>query len=172
MQELTVRDARPGDRDAIRDLTLAAYEEYAVPMRAFWEGYRQNIVATLADPGPAQQIVAEQDGALQGTVLLYPPRSIRLAKDEAPVDMSFPEIRLLAVTPATRGRGVGAALMRECVRRARQSGEAVLSLHTTQLMQAAVRMYARLGFVRAPELDFHPAPGVTLEGYRLDLGAP
>jgi ribosomal protein S18 acetylase RimI-like enzyme len=88
------------------------------------------------------------------------------------VDMSFPEIRLLAVTPAARGRGVGAALMRECVRRARQSGEAVLSLHTTQLMQAAVRMYARLGFVRAPELDFHPAPGVTLEGYRLDLGAP
>jgi hypothetical protein len=37
------------------------------------------------------------------------------------------------------------------------------------MMQAALRMYERMGFVRAPELDFHPAPGVTVQGYRLDL---
>jgi hypothetical protein len=38
-------------------------------------------------------------------------------------------------------------------------------------MQAALRLYERLGFVRAPELDFRPAPGVTVKGYRVDLGA-
>jgi ribosomal protein S18 acetylase RimI-like enzyme len=64
---------------------------------------------------------------------------------------------------------VGAALMQECVRRVRKAGGRVLSLHTTHLMQAALRMYERMGFVRAPELDFHPAPGVTVKGYRLDL---
>jgi GNAT superfamily N-acetyltransferase len=169
MPELLLRDAHPGDRDAIRDLTLAAYQEYATPMRAFWEGYRQNILATLADTGPAQQIVAEQEGALVGTVLLYPPRRVRLARDEAPLDVPCPEVRLLAVAPAARGRGIGSALMRECVRRARQSGHVALSLHTTELMLAAMRMYARLGFARAPELDFHPAPGVTVQGYRLEL---
>jgi hypothetical protein len=64
--------------------------------------------------------------------------------------------------PLARGRGVGAALMQECVRRVRKTGGRVLSLHTTDMMQAALRMYERMGFVRAPELDFHPAPGVTV----------
>jgi hypothetical protein len=30
-------------------------------------------------------------------------------------------------------------------------------------------MYERRGFVRAPELDFHPAPEITIKGYRLSL---
>ena len=37
------------------------------------------------------------------------------------------------------------------------------------VMQVALRLYGRLGFVRAPQLDFRPAPSVTVKGYRLDL---
>jgi hypothetical protein len=36
-------------------------------------------------------------------------------------------------------------------------------------MQTALRMYERMGFVRAAELDFTPEPGVMVKGYRLDL---
>jgi ribosomal protein S18 acetylase RimI-like enzyme len=61
--------------------------------------------------------------------------------------------------------------MQECVRRARGSGTGALTLHTTDLMRTAMRMYERMGFVRAAELDFHPAPGLTVKGFRLDLGA-
>src|SRR6266850_792009 len=59
--------------------------------------------------------------------------------------------------------------MRECIRRARAGGASVLSLHTTDLMRVAKAMYERMGFVRAPELDFRPAPGVTIEGFRGEL---
>jgi len=163
-----IRDARRGDGDAIREVTLAAYQEYAASMPALWNGYRQNIVATLADVGPAEQLVAEHDGTIVGTVLLYPPRRLTSPQGD-PVEMPWPEIRLLAVAPAARGRGIGAALVQECVRRARGTGAPVLSLHTTDLMKTAMRMYERMGFVRAPELDFHPAPGLTVKGYRLDL---
>jgi predicted N-acetyltransferase YhbS len=163
-----IRDARPEDRDAIRDVTLAAYQEYAPRMPGFWEGYRENIVASLADVGSAEQLVAEQDHAVVGTVLLYPPRRMKLSR-AASLDMPWPEVRLLAVLPAARGRGVGAALMRECMQRVRSSGGLVLSLHTTDLMQTALRMYERMGFVRAAELDFTPEPGVMVKGYRLDL---
>ena len=45
----------------------------------------------------------------------------------------------------------------------------VLTLHTIEIMEAAMRLYERLGFVRAPELDFQPAPGVIIKGYRLGL---
>jgi hypothetical protein len=36
-------------------------------------------------------------------------------------------------------------------------------------MAAAHRLYARLGFVRVPERDWEPVPGVQLLGFRLDL---
>lgn len=156
---MLVREARPDDRDAIRDVTLAAYQEYAARMPGFWEAYRQNIEATLGDVGSAEQLVVEHEGAVVAAVLLYPPRR----------EMPWPEVRLLAVAPAARGRGFGAALMQECVRRAGRAGAGALTLHTTDLMQTAMRMYERMGFVRAPELDFHPAPGATVKGYRLEL---
>ncbi len=83
--------------------------------------------------------------------------------------LTWPEVRLLAVAPSARGRGVGAALMNECIHRARSAGATALTLHTTDLMQAAMRLYERLGFERAHDLDLEPAPGIIAKGYRLDL---
>ena len=169
MTGLQMRDARPNDRDAIEAVTLSAYQEYAALMPARWEGYRQNILATLADVQPAAQIVADQESHIVGTVLLYPAETVIANPGSVPVTLTWPEVRLLAVTPTARGQGVGAALMQECVRRARQSGARVLTLHTADIMQAAMRLYARMGFQRAPDLDFQPAPGVTIKRYRLSL---
>jgi predicted N-acetyltransferase YhbS len=169
MTGLQIREASPRDRDAIEAVTLSAYQEYAALMPAHWEGYRQNILATLADVQPAAQIVADQDGDIVGTVLLYPADTVIANPRRVPVTLIWPEVRLLAVAPTARGQGVGAALMQECVRRARQSGARVLTLHTADIMQAAMRLYARMGFQRAPDLDFQPAPGVTAKGYRLSL---
>jgi len=169
MPGLDIRDARPSDHDVILALTLAAYQEYAPLMPAHWGGYRQNILSTLADVKPAEQIVAEQHGHMVGTVLLYPAGTVFPSADGLPVTLRWPEVRLLAVTPGARGQGVGTALMGECVRRARQAGAAALTLHTTDIMEAAIRLYERMGFMRASELDFHPAPGATVKGYRLKL---
>jgi GNAT superfamily N-acetyltransferase len=152
-------------------VTLAAYKEYAsrMPVR-LWQAYRRNIVEALADPAPAEQIVAEEDGTIVGAVLLYPAQTVAGGAPGAPTARTAPEVRLLAVTPRARGRGVGAALMDECVRRARGAGAAAITLHTADLMEAAMRLYARMGFVRAAELDFNPAPGLTIKGFRLALG--
>ncbi len=166
MTELHIRDARADDQDAIRQVTLAAYQEYAAVMQAHWEGYRQSILATLADVKPAEQIIAEQGGTLAGTVLLFPAGTVLTTPDGASITLTWPDIRLLAVAPATRGHGVGAALVRECLRRGRQAGSAAVTLHTTDMMQVAMSMCERMGFVRAPETDFQPAPGFTIKGYR------
>ena len=62
------------------------------------------------------------------------------------------------------------------VGRARRSGAAVLCLHTSELMTAAVAMYEAMGFRRVPSFDFvpgGPARGdgqrLTVIAYRLDL---
>jgi GNAT superfamily N-acetyltransferase len=168
---LRIRGARSDDRGAIEAVTLAAYQQYAALMPAHWEGYRQNILATLGAAQPDAQIVAEEEGRVVGTVLLYPVGSVMARPGGGSITLAEPEVRLLAVAPEARGQGVGVTLMHECIRRARQSGAMALTLHTTDIMQAAMRLYERLGFRRAPELDIQLAPGVTIKGYRLGLEA-
>jgi len=166
---VSLREARPADHDAIVEVTLAAYQEYATQV-PIWAPYRQNILATLANPQPATQLVAENNATIVGTVLLYPARPAGTAA--APGQGRWPEVRLLAVAPSARGQGVAHALMQECVRRARDARADALTLHTVPAMRAAVRLYTRMGFQPAPELDFQPAPGFTVKGYRLTLGPP
>ena len=160
MSSLAIRDARPADAPAIEAVTLAAYQEYSVQLPPpFWEAYRANIVSTLADVKPAAQLVAE----LAGRIAAFPSR------DGAAATARWPEVRLLAVDPGARGHGVGDALMQAGIQRARATGAGALTLHTTPMMAAAMRLYTRLGFVHVPELDFEPAPGLTVRGFRLTL---
>lgn len=170
-RELRIRTAKEGDHVAIREVTLSAFQEYAARMPVHWEGYRKGILATLANVSPAEQIVAEREGAIVGAVLLYPAGSIFSPPDRAPMTLTWPEMRLLAVPPAARGLGIGAALVQECIGRARRSGSKALTLHTSDVMQVAMRMYERIGFVRAPELDFRLSENVTVKGYRFNLDA-
>ncbi len=165
---MNVRNAKAGDRKSILDLTLASYEEYSTVM-SYWEHYRENIIATLAGAEEHNQIVAEEDGRIVGAVLLYPAGGVFSSPDEETITLQWPEVRLLAVAPDARRRGVGFALMAECVRRARASGARFLTLHTNDLMRSAIRLYENMGFKRYPELDFVVDEKVVVKGYRLDL---
>jgi GNAT superfamily N-acetyltransferase len=172
MNNLQIRDARETDHDTILSVTLSAYEQYALQMNGMWKFYRDNIVATLADVKPAEQIVAETQDGIVGTVLLFPAGTQVHAPDGTSVTLPSPEIRLLAVAPSARGQGIAKALMQECIRRARQSGVDAITLHTTDMMNVAMQMYERMGFVRVPALDFAPAPGRVVKGFRFDLKSP
>ena len=163
-----VRDADSADRDAIRDLTLSAYSEYAEVMEPdSWAGLSAAVHAALASSDPMERIVADDHGTLIGSVLLYP-ASAR-AYGDLTAEASIPELRLLAVAREARGRGVGRALVDECIRRARFSGAAALGLHTSKSMAAAMQLYERMGFERAPELDFQPPGAELVWGFRLKL---
>lgn len=170
MSALAIRDARPADVPAIESVTLAAYQQYAAQLPPpYWEAYRANIMGTLADVTPAAQLVAEDGDRIMGAVLLYPAGTAFPGREGATAIVGWPEVRLLAVDPGARGQGVGEALMQACIRRARAAGAGALTLHTTPMMEVAMRLYARLGFVHEPELDFEPAPGLTVRGFRLTL---
>jgi len=131
--------------------------------------YRQSIQATLANVGTAVQIVAEDSGALLGTVLLFPAGAAMGTPGGTSITLELPEVRLLAVAPAARGKGVAHRLMEECIRRARGAGAPALTLHTADIMAVAMRLYERMGFTRAPELDIRPAPEILAKGYKIAL---
>ena len=77
---------------------------------------------------------------------------------------------MLAVAPATRGRGVGEALVRICLDRFRDDGCRGVVISTLAEMAAAHRLYERLGFVRDPERDWSPLDGVDLIAFRIPGG--
>jgi ribosomal protein S18 acetylase RimI-like enzyme len=82
------------------------------------------------------------------------------------------EFRMLAVDPSAQRRGVGEALARACIERAASIGCSAVVICARDFSAAAHRLYARLGFVRVPELDWSPVAGVNLLALRLILRPP
>ena len=114
--------------------------------------YRTELADVTSRLGIADVFVAELDGTLVGTVTL-----VRDAADDShPWPPGGAVLRLLAVAPAARGQGLGAALTRECIEGARGRGAKYIGLHTAPLMASARGLYERLGFRRASEHDFEP----------------
>ena len=72
--------------------------------------------------------------------------------------------RALAVAPQRRSSGTGLALVTACVERAAARGAGALGLHTATFMTAAVDLYERCGFRRAPTFDMTPADIFEVQG--------
>jgi len=90
------------------------------------------------------------EGKIVGTITLVPPGSkfAELAHDD-----EF-ELRMLAVSPMERGRGIGAELTRAALDMAVERGARRVVLSTMDTMQAAHRLYERIGFRRREDLDW------------------
>ena len=162
-----VRDAKVEDLDHVALLIRDAYQEYQANFPPeVWEGYARDIMDVRSRLDISELIVAENAGGLVGAVTFYPNAT---PSDQGGWPPGWTGIRLLAVHPDARGIGVGRVLMDECLRRSRLRGARTLGLHTTELMAIARGMYERMGFVRVPEFDFQPGPGVVVMAYRLDL---
>jgi GNAT superfamily N-acetyltransferase len=166
--DVIIRGAREDERAGIADLTRRAYAEYAGIMTPpAWSALSNAVDAALDSDEPVERIVAEDRGRIIGSAMLYP-AAANAYGDESRRARS-PEVRLVAVHPEERGRGVARALMDECVRRARAAGASELGLHTSRSFRAAINMYKSMGFERAPEQDFQPPGAEVVEGYRLLL---
>ena len=170
VSHVVIRDARPDDRGEVRALTLEAYAEYATVMTpGAWAGLERAVHAALDSQTHVHRIVAEHDGRVVGSVLLYPPSADAYGGDAHRVP--WPELRLLAVSAGARGLGVGRLLVEECIQRARADGASAIGLHTSQSMGDAMRLYARAGFERVAEYDFQPEGAELVEAYVLHLDA-
>ena len=167
---LVVREASAEDKARALELTLESYIQYEEMMEPRdWKAYEHHIRATLTDTGSALHLIVENElGALIGSVLLYPAGEVDYKTPGAQAG-AFPEIRLLAVPPAARGQGVGQTLMDACLEQARSEGAEQIGLHTMAPMEAARRMYERMGFRPLPELDFQPFKTLAAEAFILDL---
>ncbi|MFJ3686556.1 GNAT family N-acetyltransferase [[Kitasatospora] papulosa] len=165
--DVTIRPVRAEEYEALGEITAQAYlgdglldfgtgDPYLEQLRAVGRRAAEALVLAAVDAG----------GELLGGVTYVAPGS-PWADVAGPDEAKF---RMLAVSGTARGRGAGEALVRACVDRARAAGGlSGIVLSTRSSMEAAHRIYRRLGFVRTPERDWSPLPGFTLLTFRLPL---
>lgn len=166
---MTIRVAVPGEYAEAGRVTAEAYQADDLlrrPDGLIDDDYEVQLTDASRRAREAELLVAVDDGLVLGTVTWCPPtspwRELASRPDQA-------EFRMLSVVAAGRRRGVGRALVEECLNRARAEGRREVLLSSLPLMTAAHALYRDFGFVRAPELDHSPKPHVHLWAFRLVL---
>ena len=158
--KLEIRDAREDELTAMLEVTKESYEEFRDGSPdGFWDAYMANIEEAILRAHDSERIAAFLDGKPVASVLLC----------RKPLRGDDPEIRLLAVLPAFRGRGIARQLMEECELRVSRMGTRRVALHSTHLMSVARQWYERSGYRRYEAIDFYPVPGFLVMGFAKDL---
>lgn len=149
-----VRVARPADLDQAGALTAEAYhadgllddgDEYAAELRDAARRAREAVLLVATVPA-----CPEGGEVVVGTVTLAPAGS-SYAEVAEPGEL---ELRMLAVAPEARRRGVAERLLTAALREAVARGARGVVLSTLAPMVAARRLYERLGFVAVPARDW------------------
>ncbi|WP_075619410.1 GNAT family N-acetyltransferase [Paenisporosarcina indica] len=166
---LQIREALSNEIDSVREQRVRAYEEHAQKVPAeHWNALKKGILSDTDEQSGVELIVAEWDGEVVGSIVLYPAKSD--AYSGLVDELDYPEIRMLAVTPQARSKGIAEALVNECIHRAKQKEYKYIGLHTADFMNSAMRLYERIGFERLPQYDFEPAnDGIIVKAYRLSI---
>ena len=149
-----LRPPRVGDLGWVIHRQAALYaEEYG------WDWTFEGLIAGIvgrfvADFDPAREaaFIAERQGAIVGSIFL-------VRGDEEGVAA----LRLLYVEKSARGLGVGAALTKACIERAKACGYRRLTLWTNDILVAARRIYQAAGFKLVSE-EKHRSFGHDLVG--------
>ncbi len=131
-----IRQNAPGDIGWIIHRHGALYAaEYG------WDETFEALVAEIAgrflkthDPSKERCWVAERDGEIVGSVFLVD------------AGQGIAKLRLLAVEPDARGRGLGRRLVEEALRFAKRAGYLRVTLWTNDVLVAARRLYEAAGF--------------------------
>ena len=158
-----IRPATSLDIDALTPVIARANEGYRGAVRdRLFEAYLASALDVAGRLEAGEVLAAEVDGQIVGTITFYMD-----ANDEG-MPSRFPGntagIRVTAVDPSARGQGIGRALVEACIERATAAGLSCIALHTADFMAAAVAVYEKAGFRRAPEYDYRAGDYFVSDG--------
>ncbi len=146
--EVGVEEMLDTEKETVRNILVESYQQYEDVFEdpKFWDKYLGEIKTSLEYPYVDKILVAKLDDEILGTVQLFETAEKAYVGESVEIDAPF--IRLLGVHPKSRGHGVGKALIQACINYAKDKGAKSIYLFTGPMMEAAIRLYERSGFVR------------------------
>ena len=149
MSKIIIRDAVSQDFKKIAQISVEAYRQYAEALTPEnWNKMQTTLTNVANTANLASLIVAEENNNIIGSIAYY--ASGKSNPNIFPVEWA--SIRLLAVSPAYQGKGIGKLLVQECIQRAKKDNAPAIGIHTSELMTVARKMYPKMGFQQDKEL--------------------
>ena len=159
---MEIRPYTKNDEEQLNSVAVEAFLQFKDDY-SDWNAIQAVVSDISALNDDAEVIVAEESGKIIGGVAFVPPRD----DSRGHFEQSWASIRMLVVSPSQRGRGIGRKLTEECIKRASKVGASFIGLHTSPIMDVALSMYLRMGFVKVRDID--PILGVEYAIYKLDI---
>src|SRR4051812_32005643 len=102
---MIIREAVESELAYIREQRVNSYVEHASKIpEGHWQALKQGISSKADTQTGVELLVAEVEGEILGSVALFPAKTD--AYEGYVEELDYPEIRMLAVSPLARGKGV------------------------------------------------------------------
>lgn len=134
-----------------------------------WDDHYPNETVFRQDIAKDQLWVADIDGQLAGVAALTEDQEPEYAQVGFDLSQRAIVTHRLAVDPAFRGQGVGAALLAQAEQIARERGITFLRIDTNSENQATQTLFPKLGYTYAGEITLGFRPGLRFLAYQKNL---
>ena len=162
--EITIRSFSKNDSDEINRVAIESFSEFKEKY-SDWARIKKSVGSISELHNQADIVIAEINNCIVGGVALVFP-----GKDKNNnIENSWATIRVLAVSPRHRSKGVAKKLTMECIRLARQKDYFAIALYTSPIMSVAVAMYEKIGFIKIKSIGL--ICGVEYDLYKFKVHA-
>lgn len=155
---ITIRNAKASEFETIGALLIDVYSALeGFPNREVhptYYNYLENIGRHTENKAIELLVAISETNEILGCVVYFHDVKYYNSGGTVTKQKNCCGFRLLAVTTEARGLGIGKKLTNFCIDKAKKSTSDNLIIHTTNAMQIAWKMYDRMGFQRATDLDF------------------
>lgn len=157
-KKISIRNAKPSEFETVGNMMVEIYSSLeGFPNKeihpTYYE-YLQNVGKLTLNQPIELFVAASEKNEILGCVVFY--HDVKYYNSGGIVTQlkNCCGFRLLAVAPQSRGLGIGKKLTNYCISKARTTTSDYLIIHTTNAMKIAWKMYDKMQFKRAKDLDF------------------
>jgi ribosomal protein S18 acetylase RimI-like enzyme len=161
-----IREAAPDEYAEAGRVTAEAYREFVRDGDDAWHEYLTHIADIEGRADRTTILVAVEGGKILGSATLELFDRVE-PEDDPGLHPEEAHVRMVGVDPDERRRGIARSLFDRCFEIARANGKTFVTLHTTERMGTAQRMYEAMGFRRLEDRVF--PDGFVLLTYRIEL---
>ncbi|MBG6132626.1 GNAT superfamily N-acetyltransferase [Aquimarina sp. EL_43] len=171
-EEYIIKEAAPDEFAKIGELMVDVYSQLeGFPSKKEQPNYYKmlaDIGSLTKNPKTKLLVAISSNKKIGGGIVYFGDMKYYGSGGTATTEKHASGFRLLAVDPATRGKGLGKRLTNACIQIAKNEKQNQMIIHSTKAMQVAWKMYENMGFKRSEDLDFMQGE-LPVFGFRLVL---